>query len=83
MLMYLTFQDTTNTTLVIRSEIADSMDSLGLYDSGSDSDPDVSTICSKNDSKYSDSNYDTDDKEEMIRELGHVPGHSSKECVIL
>ncbi|KAH6633762.1 putative amidoligase enzyme-domain-containing protein [Boeremia exigua] len=64
-------------------DIANGMGSLDL--SNPDSDSDVSTICSKDESKYSDSNADSDDKDEMIQELGYDPStvHRSRGCVTM
>jgi hypothetical protein len=82
-LQCLTFPDTTNILLCIRSDLAEDMSSLSL----SDSDSDASTICSKDDSQYSDSDYDSDDKKEMLQELGHDPNdvynRRRNDCVIL
>lgn len=53
--------------------------------SDSDTDSDTSTVYSKNDSMYSDSKYDSDDKDEMILELGHDPVYErrSHRCVVM
>jgi hypothetical protein len=85
MLQRLAFLDTAYIFLVGRSDIADGMGSLGLSDNDSDADSCAATICSKDDSKYSDSNCDSDDKDDMIQEFGYDPDNVRKrdECVIL